>query len=73
MTTSAPPPEAILLTQAQVCAMIGFAGRTLRTWVSAGKFPRPVSIAGRDERRCPKRWLRTEVEGWIADLAKGRE
>lgn len=72
MTTSAPPPEAVLLTQAQVCAMISVADRTLRQWVSAGRFPRPVVVGGGDEQRAGKRWIRAEVEAWIAKLAQER-
>ena len=71
MPVLCPTSDAVLLTQAQVCRMIGFASRTLRTWVSAGKFPRPVQI-GRDDQRAPKRWLRAEVEEWIAALARDR-
>jgi predicted DNA-binding transcriptional regulator AlpA len=81
MTTADIPPGAVLLTEAQVAGMVGFAPRTIRSWVSAKTFPQPVHLPGVDQvddrdrfagARRPKRWLRAEVEAWIAKLAEGR-
>lgn len=81
-TAAAPPPDgALLLTEAQVGMLIGFSRRTVRAWVSAGKFPPPVKLPGAEagaaadddkdrfagERR-PKRWRRADVDAWIAQL-----
>lgn len=72
MTDTAPMPPSILLRESEVATMIGFATRTVRKWVSEGTFPRPVCLPGADPQRRPRRWLRSEVESWIAKLAEQR-
>lgn len=74
MSTLAKPvaaPDAILLRESEVARMVGFSRRTIRSWVSAGKFPKPVRI-GDDEQRSPKRWKRSEVDAWIAKLPEAK-
>lgn len=69
MTATSTQP--LLLREADVVALVGFAPRTIRQWVSCGKFPRPVKLDG-DGMRAAKRWLRAEVEEWVAKLAEKR-
>lgn len=72
MTDTAPMPTSILLRESEVAAMIGFATRTVRKWVSAGAFPGPIVMPGSDPQRRHRRWLRSEVEAWIGRLAEQR-
>lgn len=72
MTDTAPMPTSILLRESEVAALIGFATRTIRKWVSNGTFPRPVCLPGADPQRRARRWLRSEVEAWIARLSEQR-
>lgn len=65
------PESAVLLTIAQVSAMVQFAPRTIQRRVSAGQFPRPIHF-GENEQRTPARWLRSEIEAWIQRCAQGR-
>lgn len=63
--------ESALLRESQVVALVSYSARTLRAWVSAGRFPKPVRQPG-DQRQASKRWLRCEVEAWIAERAGDR-
>lgn len=65
------PQNAVLLTLDQVSEMVQFAPRTIQRRVSAGQFPAPIHF-GADERHTPARWVRAEVEAWIARMAQGR-
>lgn len=65
-------PGPVLLRESEVAALIGFATRTIRKWVSMGTFPRPVCLPGFDPQRRARRWLRVEVEAWIAKMANDR-
>lgn len=65
------PESAVLLTLDQVSAMVQFAPRTIQRRVSAGQFPAPIHF-GEHEQRTPARWVRAEVEAWIARMAQGR-
>lgn len=73
MTSPAPlqNDQAVLLRESQVATMLSIAPRTLRLWVSAGKFPRPIRV-GSDQQRSTVRWLRGEVDAWIRSHADAR-
>lgn len=67
-----PPIQPLLLREHEVASLVGYSPRTLRAWVSAGKFPRPIrqpDAAGHST----KRWLRSEIDAWITKLAESRE
>lgn len=51
------------LTEADVLAMLQVSSRTLRGWVSGGRFPAPVRLEG-EGRNARKRWDSDEVETW---------
>lgn len=73
----APPAAAdtrpMLLTEAQAAELIQVATRTLRSMVSAGRFPRPVKIGPNPEsQQCPRRWVRAEVDAWLRQLMEAR-
>ena len=70
--TTIPTVQALLLREAEVAALVGYSARTLRAWVSAGKFPRPIRQPDATG-HSTKRWLRSEIEKWIAELADQRE
>ena len=58
-------PVASLLREKDVAALVGYSPRTLSSWIAAGKFPNPIRHP--DEKlHSTKRWLRSEVEAWIA-------
>lgn len=72
MTSAAAiPPNARLLNEHQVAEIVGVSPRTIRTMVSAGRFPKPMRL-GDDERHSPKRWDRIEVDGWIDERLRER-
>lgn len=71
MTTMLPI-QPMLLREAEVAALVGYSPRTLRAWVSAGKFPRPIRQPDATL-HSTKRWLRSEIEAWVAKLAENRE
>jgi predicted DNA-binding transcriptional regulator AlpA len=61
-------PEQALLNQKQVMRMLFVGSReTLSRWVRQGLFPPPIRIGGGQ-----LRWLRSEVDAWIAAQAASR-
>lgn len=64
------PESAVLLTIAQVSAMVQFAKRTIQRMVSAEQFPRPIHFGQSGSK--PARWLRSEIEAWVQRCAQGR-
>lgn len=65
------PAGAILMTERQIAQALGIGERTLRRWVSCKRFPAPVQITEQGW-RSKKRWLRSEVDAWVARLAQER-
>lgn len=58
------------VTEREVLARLKMSSRTLRAWVSAGKFPEPARF-GDDAQRARKRWLASDVDAWVEQqLAK---
>jgi predicted DNA-binding transcriptional regulator AlpA len=72
MTTSDLPDSPILLTEAQVSELTQIPQRTIRMMFSAGRFPKPIRL-GKGQVKARKRWLRSEVEKWVADLVEERD
>lgn len=63
-----------LIDEARVLEIVPVSERTLRRWVSAGRFPKPVRLGGDDERHNRKAWLREEILAWVkARLAERGE
>jgi predicted DNA-binding transcriptional regulator AlpA len=70
MSATEIPDAAVMLTIAQVCAISQLAPRTIRRYVSAGKFPAPCRPNGH---RCKgARWVRAEVMAWVETSKQGR-
>lgn len=60
--------QSTLLNQKQVMRMLSVGSReTLSRWIRQGLFPPPIKIG-----RGQLRWLRREVEDWIAAQAAAR-
>lgn len=61
---SAPPIQGIeqLLSQAEVCRVVGVAKCTIYNWIRRGCFPSPIRIG-------PRRvaWTRSAIETWLAE------
>jgi len=53
---------------AAVCQFLSIADRTLRRWLSCGRFPAPDA---RLTARC-LRWRRSTVGAWLAERGAGR-
>ena len=53
--------DATLMSKHDVLRLLGITECSLRRWMTAGKFPRPLALS-------PKvhRWHRVEVESWLA-------
>ena len=47
-------------------AWLGVARSTIYRWVEEGHFPKPVVLGPETERNSTTRWLRTDVEQWLA-------
>jgi prophage regulatory protein len=63
------PIQPSLLDQKTILRMIGIGSReTLSRWIRHGQFPAPIHVGGGR-----MRWLRVEVEAWIADRAVARD
>lgn len=63
------PIQPALLDQKTILRMIGIGSReTLSRWIRHGQFPAPIHVGGGR-----LRWLRSEVEAWIADRAVARD
>ena len=63
------PIQPSLLDQNTVLRIIGIGSReTLSRWIRNGQFPAPIHVGGGR-----LRWLRSEVEAWIADRAMARD
>jgi prophage regulatory protein len=63
------PIQPSLLDQKTILRMIGIGSReTLSRWIRHGQFPAPIHVGGGR-----LRWLRVEVEAWIADRAVARD
>jgi predicted DNA-binding transcriptional regulator AlpA len=56
------PPDARLLSKAEVLAIAGVTYPSLWAWMRAGKFPRSRIVVGRSM------WLSTEINEWLAGL-----
>jgi len=52
-----------------VCQITGLSRSTIYQQIEAGRFPRPVHLAGGRAAR----WLRAEVEQYLADRAAERD
>jgi len=50
----------------EVVEWLGVARSTVYRWVEEGHFPRPVVLGPETEKNSTMRWLRTEVEQWLA-------
>jgi predicted DNA-binding transcriptional regulator AlpA len=73
MSTTEIPDAAVMLTIAQVCAISQLAPRTIRRWVSAGKFPAPRRLcAGQSKFAKGVRWVRSEVMAWVEKMQQSR-
>lgn len=53
-------PERLLLSAAEVAALLGFSVRQIRRWDVSGRLPRPIVFKRR------KKWRRSDVEAWVA-------
>ena len=62
-------PGSDMLSEKQVAVMVGLSARTVRKWGCAGRFPRGIPLS--DHPKSKKRWVRAEIEAWLA--AKARE
>lgn len=58
-------PVAPLMTAVDVASALRISERTLRLWISGGKFPPPKKI-GRGAR-----WQRSDVEAWVENSSAG--
>ena len=58
----------LLLSAAEVGALLGVNRSTVWCWDSSGRIPRPVRIGS----KCT-RWRRAEIEAWIEAGAPARE
>ena len=56
-----------LLRVREVAATLGLAVRTVWRLSAIGEIPRPVSVGG------STRWVRSQVDSWIADKARVAE
>ena len=73
MTNTEIPAQAALLTEAQVSVLVQIPARTLRRMVSSGRFPRPIRIGPNPEaQQSPRRWVRSEIDSWLAKLMEQR-
>ncbi len=54
-----------LLSKKSVIAKVGLSGSTIHRKIAKGEFPRPIYATSRSVR-----WLESEIEHWIADLAE---
>lgn len=70
MTTADIPDAAVLLTLPQVAALSQMAPRTIRRYVSSGKFPAPLRPNGHNDKGA--RWVREEVMAWVERLKQQR-
>ena len=67
---TAPPPiesAALLLSVAQVAAMLGCSPRHVWRMADSGSFPRPVSLGSK-----LKRWPRATVEAFLSECSTSR-
>lgn len=70
MSATSIPDEAVMLTLPQVAAISQLAPRTIRRYVSCGRFPAPCRPNGH---RCKgARWVRSEVMAWVEQSKQGR-
>jgi prophage regulatory protein len=50
----------------EVVSWLGVARSTIYRWVDEGHFPKPVVLGPEKDKNSTTRWLRTEVEQWLA-------
>lgn len=67
MTDTAP--VRALLTTSDVCALLKIKPRTLRMWVSGGRFPAPIKLS--DSGLSENRWSPGAVDQWLASRSGG--
>lgn len=56
-----------LLRRAEVMDRVGLSKSTLYSRISAGTFPKPVTLGS------SVRWIESEVEGWISERVSERD
>lgn len=62
-----PTPPRRLLRRAEVMDRVGLSKSTLYSRISAGTFPKPVTLGS------SVRWVESEVEGWISERVSERD
>ena len=50
----------------EVVSWLGVARSTIYRWVDEGHFPKPVVLGPEKDKNSTTRWLRREVEQWLA-------
>lgn len=66
-THAEPTPPRRLLRRADVMDRVGLSKSTLYSRISAGTFPKPVTLGS------SVRWVESEVEGWISERVSERD
>lgn len=66
-THAEPTPPRRLLRRAEVMDRVGLSKSTLYSRISAGTFPKPVTLGS------SVRWVESEVEGWISERVSERD
>lgn len=72
MSTIEIPAGAVLLTIRQVEELTALKARTIRKYVSAGRFPKPVRCGTHHRSSTGVRWVRSEVMEWVEQLKQSR-
>jgi len=56
-----------LLRIREVAEWLGVSQAAIYKWVKEGRFPAPVKLGDKDQKRVAARWVETEVEQWIEE------
>lgn len=55
-----------LIDRAEVERLVGMKRSAIYVRMSAGLFPKPVSIGGTPEKATAVRWIESEIDAWVA-------
>jgi len=51
---------------------LGVSRSAIYIWVKEGHFPKPVVLGPHTDKNSTTRWLRSEVEKWLANRPRGK-
>jgi prophage regulatory protein len=51
---------------------LGVSRSAIYIWVKEGHFPKPVVLGPHTDKNSTTRWLRSEVEEWLANRPRGK-